>query len=123
MPRAKWKIYYTDETTLTARQVGRPSEIPEDKRIGVHSIAQESMDGRWRNICSTAAFYGWHRPTKQWMPMEQNDVDDYRANLPQELGVVLTGRVQPTDEFLRILVRARFDRDVIGHVIDPNVEE
>lgn len=123
MPRAKWKIFYADDTTLTAREVERPRDIPQAKRIGVHSIAQASEDGRVRDVCVGSAFYGWHRPTKQWMMMEQNDVDDYRANLPEELGIVLKGRVQPSEEYRRILVRARFDRDVIGEVYDPNMKE
>ena len=123
MPRAKWKIFYADDTTLTSRQVGRVRDIPQDKRIGVHSIVQAAEEGRVRDVCVQAAFYGWHRPTRQWMMMEQNDVDDYRANLPNELGIVLTGRVQTSEEYRRILVRARFDRDVIGDIFDPNVKE
>ncbi len=123
MPRPKWKIYYTDETTLTSRQVGPVRDIPPDKRIGVHSVVQETRDGRWRDTLAGSAFYGWHRPTKQWMPMEQNDVDDYRANLPEELGIVLKGRVQTSEEYRRILVRARFDKEMLGYVTDPNVKE
>lgn len=123
MPRAKWKIFYTDDSVLTSRDVGRVRDIPEAKRIGVHSIVQSAENDTVRDVCVMSAFYGWHRPTKQWMMMEQNDVDDYRANKPEELGVVLMGRVQTNEEYRRILVKSRFDRDIIGEVYDPNVKE
>lgn len=104
-------ILYTDESVVHG--AGTPT-IPTEAMFGVHSVSQEIDEGRMREAVSGSAFYGWHIPTGAWMPMEENDLDDYRKNLPEELGVILTGRAQTTEEFWRLRDLVKADTYLVG---------
>ncbi len=123
MPRAKWKIYYTDGTSLRAHEVDRVRDIPAAKRIGVHSVVQAIDGDRMRDTLVGAAFYTFLKTPRAWCQMEQNDVDDYNANSPGEIIVKLTGRIQTTEDYQRMLRATRFDDDVIGRIHDPNLRD
>ena len=64
-------------------------------------------------------YYAFLKTPRAWCPMEVNDVEDYETNLPGEIVVLLKGRVQTLEDYQRILVDARFDRDMIGYRRDP----
>ena len=109
----KWMILYTDERIIHGE--GTP-QLPLDRTIGVHSVYQEIDGAKMREGLAGSAFYGWHIPTGAWMPMEQSDLEDYRTNLPSELGPVVDGRAQTTEEFWRLRKFVEADPYLIGAV-------
>lgn len=99
---SKWLILYTDGHTISDADM-RPQDIPEARRVGIHSVAEETKDKTMRLTHRGFAYYGFHRQHDAWMSMEKNDVADYET-LPDETDevlVVLTGRVVPNEEFWR----------------------
>ena len=97
---SRWLILYTDGHTISDRDMS-PGDIPEDRRVGVHSVAEETKDRTMRITHEGFAFYGFHKQHDAWMSMAENDVADY-ATLPDEALVVLMGRVVPNEEFWRM---------------------
>ena len=120
---SKWLVLYTDGHTISDADM-RPEDIPEDRRVGVHSVAEETKDKTMRLTHRRFAFYGFHKQHAAWMSMEKSDVADYET-LPDETDeilVVLMGRVVPNEEFWRMIDEMQKNTYLIGAARPKDLE-
>ena len=112
---SKWLILYTDGHTISDADM-RPQDIPEARRVGVHSVAEETKDKTMRLTHRGFAYYGFHKQHNAWMAMEKNDVADYEtlSDETDEILVTLMGRVVPNEEFWRMNAEMAKQKYLVG---------
>ncbi len=115
---AKWKIYYTDGTSLLwsdVSPIGDPKLIPNDKRIGVHSILQPFENESSRQEVMDQ-YYVFSIRDNNWMGIKIESLLDHIANDFDNIGCILNGRTMTTEKFWEFRLRIRSDPDIIGEV-------
>jgi hypothetical protein len=112
---AKWKIFYTDETSLLWSAVaanGDPQLISPAKRVGVHSVIQEMSNGLREVI--EQYHYIFSIRDQQWIGVGVDGLFDYIINDLDNVRCVLNGRASATDTFWKTRDDVKKDTDIVG---------
>lgn len=122
---SKWKIFYTDETSIKEDNpsiLGDPANIPRPKRVGVHSIIQEMDDGNTREVIEQY-HYIYLASQGQWLGIGLDGLLDRLISSLDNIVCVLHGRTMTTDGFFRLKKTIREDTDVIGGISAAHNDE
>lgn len=113
---SKWKIFYTDETSLKSDKPGidnDPSNIARPRRVGVHSVIQEMDDGSTREVIEQY-HYIYLISEEKWLGVGLDGLLDRLVSSFDNIACVLHGRTMTTDGFFRLKKAIREDADVVG---------
>jgi len=115
---SKWKIFYTDETSLKSDNpniLDDPTNIPKPKRVGVHSVIQEMDDGVTREVIEQY-HYIYLISEAKWLGVGLDGLLDRLTSSFDNIACVLHGRTMTTDGFFRLKKTIREDTDVVGFI-------
>ncbi len=115
---SKWKIYYTDESSLAYndnRILEDVTKIPVALRLGVHSIIQPMDLERMRETIEQY-HYLYLLSEQRWMGVGLDGLLDHLAINFVNIGCVLHGRTMSTDGFYLLRQVIRQDPDIIGGI-------
>jgi len=121
----KYKIFYTDRTTLLSTDLpndGDPKDIAQPQRIGVHSIIQEMVVRPEREVIEQY-HYIFSIRDQQWNGLGLDGLLDILVNDFADIRCVLNGRTMPTERFWDIKQTARADTDIVGSVTTARVAD
>lgn len=109
----KWKIIYTDGTGLKWNEVADadPSNIPDPKRVGVHSVLQEIENNTMRETIETY-HYIFRRSDAAWLGIGYDGLLDHIVHDLDDILCVMHGRTMALERFWRIKQAAAVDQDI-----------
>jgi len=125
MPTAKYKIFYTDHTTLLWSDIapnGDPKLIPATKRTGVHSVIQQIDNDTMREVVEQY-HYIFSIRDQRWVGVGLDGLLDHIVSDFDNIRCVMHGRTMATDAFWGIKGEAATDTDIIGGISAATWEE
>lgn len=116
---SRWKIFYTNMTSLSYAHpeiLEDVTQIPLEKRVGVHSVIQEMEEGATRELIEQY-HYMYLESEQQWIGVGIDGLLDYVANQFDNILCILHGRTMTSDGFRAVKSKVAKDQEIIGFIL------